>query len=166
MSEVTFNIGLAQIPENRLWKILCFPVRKLAGTSPIQDDVQSLKVHVSVMTDILQAIVADLSGGWSPEKRERVQRAIANFTIVNSGLSSIKPRSNPFTAEEVQRLQYYTQKAQRGESFLPDEATDYRQLSERAAREYPQQQWVAELLKIALFIFALYALTQILKSKS
>lgn len=117
------------------------------------------------MTDVFYIILADLMDKWPSDKRERVLRSTANFTIVNSGLSGIKPQQNPFTADEVGRLRWYTEKAQRGEPFLADEAHDFRELAERAAREYPGQQWVAELIKIGLFIFAVYAIGKLLESK-
>lgn len=34
-----------------------------------------------------------------------------------------------------------------------------------AAHEYASQDWVSELLKVGLFIFALYGLSQLFKSK-
>ena len=95
---------------------------------------------------------------WSDEKRERVLRQMANFTLVNKGLDSIEPKGNPFTLDELNELKEYTAMAQSGKRFEPYEAQEYRDLTERASREYPGQDWVVELLKIGLIIFAIYAI--------
>jgi len=79
------------------------------------------------LTDIFYIILADLMQGWNPDKREKVLRATTNFKIVQEGLGNVKPKGNPFTTEEINRLQYYTDKARQG-----------------------LQEWVAELIKIAL----------------
>ena len=166
MSEITLNLGPISIPENRIWKAICWIPRKLAGTQMLCDQLKGVTNHVSAMTDILHIVIADLTAKWPQEKRERVQRHIANFRILKGALDELQPEGNPFTAEEVRKLQYYTQKAQLGETFQVEEAEDYRQLSERAALEYPGQDWVKELLKVAIFIFALYVLSKVLNPES
>lgn len=163
MSKVTVSLGPFQVSAVTLRNIICSPFRQLAGTPRLSRKVDDLRVHVSAMTDILHIVVAGLADSWSPEQRERVQRAIARFTVVNTGLSNIKLQQNPFTASEVQRLHVYTRQAEQGESFLADEARDFKELSERVAHEYADQDWVAELLKVAFFIFAIYALSELLK---
>ncbi|MBA7715387.1 hypothetical protein ES703_124429 [subsurface metagenome] len=162
---ISVRLGPFQAPVSTLGSIICWPFRQLAGTPSLNRKIDELRVHISAMTDIFHIVVADLMGTWSPEKRERVQRAIANFTIVDSGLRTIKPLQNPFTPDELERLQIYNQRAQSGEFFSPEEAYDFRQLSERAAHEYASQDWVSELLKVGLFIFALYGLSQLFKGK-
>ena len=102
----------------------------------------------------------------STGKIERVNRLLTNFTIINEGLGSIKPEGNPFTREEIERLRYYSHQAERGEAFSIEEAQEFKQLSERAVSEYPNQSWVGELLKVALFMFALYALAKVLNPES
>ena len=164
MSEITINAGILSIPEGRLWRLVCWLPRKLAGTPRIESRLENLHSHLGAMTDIIHVMVAELSGTWAADKRERVQRMIGNFTVVNKGLGEVIARGNPFTQDELSRLQFYTQRAQMGQVFTPEDAQDFRQLSERASVEYPGQDWVRELLKIAWFIFALYAIGQILKS--
>jgi len=61
------------------------------------------------------------------------------------------------TAAELERLRDYVDRVRNGETFTPEEATDLRDLSDRVAREYPDQEWVAELLKLALFVYAIDA---------
>lgn len=163
--EITFNVGIAHIPENRVWKFVCWIPKKLAGTESLDSKVSNLIQHVGALTDVFHVILADVSGSWESEKRERVQRKIADFTIVDKGLATIKAKGNPFTEDELRRLRSYTQQAKEGRAFTREQALEYRQLSERASREYAGQDWVTELLKIALFIFALYAIGQLLKSK-
>ena len=61
------------------------------------------------------------------------------------------------TEVELDRLRDYMDRVQRGGTCTPEEATDLRDLSDRVAREYPDQEWVAELLKLALFVYAIDA---------
>ena len=70
-------------------------------------------------------------------------------------------RIGPISPSELGRLQLYNQRVQRGQPFSSEEATDFKQLSELVAREYADQDWVAELLKVAFVIFAIYALGQL-----
>lgn len=162
---ISVRLGPFQASVSTLGSIICWPFRQLAGTPALSRKIDELRLHISAMTNIFHIVVADLMGTWSPEKRERVQRSIANFTIVDNGLRSIKPKQNPFTPDELRRLQIYNQRAQGGGFFSTEEAWDFRQLSERAAHEYASQDWATELLKAGLFIFALYALSQLSKSK-
>jgi len=165
MSEISVNLGVVQIPENRIWKILCWLPKKLIGIQGLDHKLDSIMQHVGSVTDILHIIVADVSERWDTEKRERVQRIIANFRLVSSGLATVKVKGNPFTVEELGKLRSYTQQAEDGRIFTPEQAIEYKQLSERASREYAGQDWASELLKAALFIFALYALGQILRAR-
>lgn len=164
MSELSVGVGPITFPESRLKKWICSPIKKMAGTSELTHRTENLETHTRALTDIFYIILADLMQSWSSDKREKVLRATTNFKIVQEGLGNVKPKGNPFTVEEINRLQFYTDKARQGQVFLPEEAQDYKQLSERAAREYPGQQWVAELMKVALFIFALYAIGKLLES--
>lgn len=164
MSEINITMGPVQVPGSKLKKWICSIFERLAGTSALIRRTDSLEVHIRALTEIFYVILADLMGNWSSEKREQVLRATANFKVVQDGLSTIKPQGNPFTADELNRLQYYTDRARQGQPFQPEEAQDYRQLSERAAREYPGQQWVAELMKVTLFIFAIYVIGKLLET--
>jgi|GEM_PF-4923363 len=171
MSEVSVTVGVLSIPESRIKKIICWLPKKLVDTrglenrvANVESSVSNIEKHIGAMSDILNILVADISDKWDTNKRERVQRMMWNFGSVNTGLASVVARGNPFTQQELDVLRSYTQQAQRGEIFTPQQATEFRNLSERAVREYPNQDWVGELLKIALFIFALYAISQILKS--
>jgi len=164
MSEINVTVGPVQVPESKLRKWICSPVRAMAGISELTHRTENLETHTRALTDIFYIILADLMQNWSSEKCERVLRATANFNLVKDGLSKVKPQGNPFTTEELNRLQYYTDQARQGQPFQPEEAQDYKQLSERAAREYPGQQWVAELMKVALFIFALYVIGKLLET--
>ncbi|HUX48628.1 MAG TPA: hypothetical protein VMV76_05635 [Dehalococcoidia bacterium] len=164
MSEISVNVGVLSIPENRIWSIICWLPRKLSGTNLLIRDVHNLTQHVSAMTEVFHMIIADVTGDWSANKRERVQKMIAKFTLVCEGLDTVVPKENPFNQEELDTLRTYTLQAQQGQIFTPEQATQFRELSERASREYPNQDWVKELLKIALFVFAVYAFVQLLKS--
>jgi len=172
MISVRFGPLQLQITASKLGRIISWPFRQLAGTPALSREVHEVnqkidlaRVHISAMTEIFYVVVADLMDKWPPEKREKALRAIANFTIVDRGLDSIKLQGNPFTPDEIQRLRLYTQWAQEGSFFTPEDALDYRQLSERAAREYGDRDWVTELLKIGVFIFAIYGLSQLFKKK-
>ncbi len=170
MSEVSVSVAGVTIPETRLKKWVCGVQKKLAGTGRIESSIDGInsnfshiEKHIGAMTEIVNVLVADISHTWTPEKRERVQKMMWNFAIVNTGLSSVVAKGNPFTQLELDTLKAYTVQAQQGSVFTPQQATEFRNLSERASREYPNQDWVGELLKISLFIFAVYAISQILR---
>lgn len=163
MSEISVNVGPISVPEGRIWKLITWLPRKLAGTSMLIEKSENLTLHVSVMTDVLHIIVADLSGNWDAARRERVQRKMAEFTLIKKGLDSVVAKGNPFTQQELDTLRAYTLQAQQGLSFTQRQAEEFRMLSERASREYPNQDWVKELLKVALFIFAVYAIAKFLE---
>jgi len=162
MSEITVNLGVVSIPENRIWRIICCIPRRLTGTQKIEFKIDNLLQHVRAMTDIVHILVADISGEWTAEKRERVQKMMGDFTIVNKGLESVNVKGNPFTQQELDTLRSYTRQAQDGRTFTLQQAVEFRQLSERASVDFVGQEWVTELLKIALFVFALYAISRIL----
>jgi len=169
-NEMTLNLGVLSVPENRIRRIVCWLPKWLAGTRQIESGMKLfgsnfniIETRIGAMSDVLNIIVADISAEWTSEKRERVQKAMWNFGLVTKGLSAVIAKENPFTQQELDTLRAYTQQAQQGEVFTPQQATEFRNLSERASREYSDQDWVGELLKIALFIFAVYAVSQILK---
>lgn len=163
MSETNVNIGPFQTSARTLWRMLCYPVRQVAGTPGLDKKVCFLQSHLAAVTDVLYSVMAEVIQQWPSEKRERVLRSLANFEKIDEGLESIKPSGNPFTEAEAERLRLYSKQAQEGEWFSPSDAADFRALSERAATEYASQDWVNDLLKVALFTFALYALYQVLK---
>lgn len=166
MNEAYVNIGPASIPGSWIGRAICWLPKKLAGTYTLNSRVTGIEQHLWATTELLQLVVAHCIAEWGEEKRERALRLIANFPMVQGGLSKLRPKGNPFNEKEIAKLRQYTSKAQAGERFSPEEARDYRDLSESAAREYAGQDWVTELLKIALFIFALYALAKLFESKS
>lgn len=163
MSELAFNVGIVSVSERRIWSIICWLPRAFSGTNLLRRDITSLTQHVSAMTDVFHIMLADVSGNWDSGKRERVQRIVAKFTLITKGLDTVTTKGNPFTQQEVDILRSYTQQAQQGSVFTAQQATQFRELSERASREYPNQDWVGELLKVALFIFAVYAISQLLR---
>lgn len=115
------------------------------------------------MTEIMYLIIAEHMGTWSPQQREQVLRAIARFTLVNPGLDNINPKGNPITAEEHKRLKEYVRRAETNQPFSPDEATDFRQLTEQVVREHPNKEWVVDLLKISMLIYAFYVVGELFK---
>lgn len=171
MSEMSVNVGVISIPESRLKAFICCLPRWLAGTKKVEaridavnSSVSNTERHIGAMMEIVNVLVADISDKWTPEKRERVQKMMWSFGVVNTGLNAVIAKGNPFTQRELDTLKAYTKQAQQGSTFTPEQATEFRNLSERVSREYPNQEWVTELLKIALFIFAVYAIAQLLKS--
>lgn len=164
MSEMSVTVGgILTIPESKIWKVFCWLPRKMSGTNILLHEMSGITQHVSAMTEVFHMMLADISGNWSADKRERVQKIVASFTLVNKGLGALIPKGNPVTQQELDTLKAYTTKAQQGGTFTPQQATEFRDLSERISREYPNQDWVKELLKIALFIFAVYAIAQLFK---
>ena len=135
------------------------------GIPGIERRLDRLEQHVGAMTEILQILVADVSGHWSPDQRERVQRQIANFTLVDQGLARLRPSGNPLSAGEISSLRELVRRAEQGGTFTPAEGWEFRRLSDLATQERPGEEWVKDLLKLALFIFGLYVLSEILKPR-
>ena len=160
------TVGPLQVPLRWVGRILSAPLRYGAGTAHLDKRLANIEHHVSAMTDILHLLVADASAHWTSDQRERVQRQIANFTLVSEGVQNLRPTGNPFTVDDIARLRAYTESARRGESFTVEQARDFRDLSERVARERPEEAWVSDLLKLALFIFGLYVLAEALKQRA
>ncbi len=163
--EIQIKVGPVQIPWGQIWKFLCCLPRKIVGTYSLDKDLKSIRVHIAAMSGVLDIAMSAVIEKLTPTQRERVLNLVANYTIVRKGLDNIVPKGNPFTAEEIQRLRSYTQQAQSGRMFSPQEATEFRQLSERAAHDYPNQDWVTDLLKIALLVFAMYAIAKLFESQ-
>lgn len=161
-AEASVTVGIVNIPESRIWKFLCWIPRKLVGTYSLDTDLKNIRVHIAAMSGVLDIAMSAIMEKLTPNQKERVLNLVANYTIVRKGIDTLIPKSNPFTEQEIQRLRNYTQQAQQGSTFTPEQATEFRQLSERAARDYPNQDWVTDLLKIALLIFAMYAIGRLL----
>lgn len=142
---------------------ICWLSRKTAGTPSIERNLQDLRTHTSAMTSVLHLCVADLMAKWPLAQRKEVLEAIAKFSVIDEGLGKVE--RNPLTIDEVQRLRKYTNQARAGQLFTVSDAKDFRLLAERASQEYAGQEWVAELLKVALLIFAIYVVAQILRPR-
>ena len=89
-------------------------------------------------------------------------REVANFTLVSRGLAQV---GNPLTQEERSKLQAYVNQLDSSAHLTPEEARDFRRLAEEEARAHPKDDWARDLLKLAFFAFAIYALAQVLKPK-
>ncbi|MDI6815197.1 MAG: hypothetical protein QMC90_03875 [Dehalococcoidales bacterium] len=118
---------------------------------------------VSAIKDLLNFVIAHLIAEWPLKVRMEILQRIANLSAVDKGIKGITLGQNPVSPSELGRLKLYNQRVQTGQTFSPEEATEFKQLSEQVAREYADQDWVGELLKVAFVIFAIYALGQLLR---
>lgn len=141
-------------------------LRSAQGVSALDQRLARVETRMEAVIGALQIIIANASGSWTPDHRLLVQQQIANFGALNAGLGTVKPSGNPVSREELDRLRRYVQSAERGETFTPDQATDLRDLADRVARDYAGQDWAADLVKLALIIFALYFVAEMLKPKT
>jgi hypothetical protein len=120
--------------------------------------------QLSALKDLLSFIIADRIAEWPLQVRLAIIPRMVNLGTITEGIRNIVSRQNPLSPSELQRLELYTQRAQIGQPFSPEEAIDFRQLSERVAQEHTDQAWVSELLKLALIIAAIYALCQLFRT--
>jgi hypothetical protein len=150
-----------RVPRAALWAI-----RGVLGVSLIDERLARVEMRVDAVIGALQIVIAHASGQWLPEQRGEVQKHIANFGAVAAGLGTVKPTGNPVTQQELDQLKAYVQRAQQGGPFTASEARDFSALADRVARDYAGQDWVSDLIKLALFIFALYAIAELLKPKT
>jgi len=159
------SVGPFQVPIRWIRKAITALLRHPMGIPGIERRPDRLEQHLGAMTEILQILVADVSGHWSPDHQERVQRQIANFTLVDQGLARQRPRGNPLSAGEISSLRELVRRAEQGGTFTPAEGWEFRRLSELVSRERPGEEWVKDLLKLALFIFGVYVLSETLKPR-
>ncbi len=159
----TVNLPFLSVPLKTIAKGARWPFRQLAGTPGVERRVVGLEGHVAALTEVVQIMFAQASAEWRPELRLEVQRHIASFTI-EPGLSGLRPSGNPVTSSEIERLKEYVSRAQAGGTFTAEEATDLKDLSERAAAESKGQVWGKDLLALGIFIFSVYALSRIFSS--
>jgi hypothetical protein len=120
--------------------------------------------QLSALKDLLSLIIADRIAEWPLQVRLAIIPRMVNLGTITEGIRNIVSRQNPLSPSELQRLELYTQRAQIGQPFSPEEAIDFRQLSERVAQEHTDQAWVSELLKLALIIASIYALGQLFRT--
>lgn len=160
---MAINIGPLQFTLRALGRFLTAPAKYAVGTPSIERRLDRLEQHIAAMTNILHFLVASLSANWSDEQRERVQHEIANFTLVNQGSARLRPSGNPVSAADINRLREYVRRAEAGGTFSPEEAKDLRDLAETISMDSPRDEWVTELLKLALFIFGVYVHSEIFK---
>ena len=163
MAEIT--IGPFTIPIRWLRWAVVEPLRAWAGTRGLKSDIGILQRHVAAMTEILHIVVAQISGGWTAEQRERVQRAMTNFSNIGQGLGHLRTKGNPLTREEISTLKDLTARLEQGGALSPEEAASFRRLADVVAREYPDEDWVVDLLKLAMFAFSVYTVSQVFKEK-
>ena len=159
---VKVSIGPFQTSARMILRGLTLPFRYLAWTPSLEHRLDRLERQVQALTEVMIMILAHLSGEWTDEQRERVLRHVANFNMVSRGVAE---STNPLSQEERARLQQYVHKLEAREGLMPGEAADFRYLAEKEADAHPKDDWAADLLKLGLVAFALYALSEIFKPK-
>jgi len=80
------------------------------------------------------------------------QLALPNLTLA---LTLARKNNNPLTPEEANKLQFFIDKANRGNSFLLSEINEYQQLVDKARREQSGEINPWPLIALAAFLLGL-----------
>lgn len=165
MSETAITVRSVQFALRTGVGWLRWPLRQAAGIVALERDVKSIQIHLKAVTDVLTIMVSSQIQNLEPEQRERILGLVANYRLIGEGLGSIVPKGNPLSKTELEELRWFANKAEQRQSFTPEEAHRFKELAEKTAKDHPSEDWAGELLKLGLFIFALYALAKPLSTE-
>ena len=164
------NLPFVQFPLRWVKWLVVEPLRYWAGTPQLggqfrelRGEVRHLNLRVDKIVDLLHIIVAQLSGEWAPEQRERAQRMMGGLTSGGASVSGIHATPNPLTEEDVRNIHSFHQRFIDLDTFTPDEAVEFKRLAEIVLEEYPELDVTKDLLGMAWFAYAVYALAEQLK---
>ena len=167
------NLPFVQFPLRWVKWLLVEPVRYWAGTTQLRGEFRELRgearhlnLRVDKIVDLLHMIVAQLSGDWAPDQRERAQRMMGSLANGGVSASGIRPTSNPLTEEDVRNIHNFHQRFIDLDTFTPDEAIEFKRLAEIVLEEYPELEVSKDLLGMAWFAYAVYALAEQLKGNA
>ena len=156
MAQGSLNLPFISIPLAWVKLLAVAPVRYWAGTHGLAKSMANMERHVLAMTEVLHIMAADMSGGWNADQRERVQRVMTGFTLVEQGLQGFGPRGNPITDADISKLREFNKMIHQGQVLTPEEATEHKRLAEVLVKEHPEKERGTQLLASALMAFMLF----------
>ena len=151
--------------------ILSAPIRYAAGTQAIErrldesnERLARIEQRIDALVGVMQIILAKLTPEWTDDERKDVFQYMGAGPV-GAGVRRLRSGGNPLTQDEIDRLGDLAERAETGERLTSEEATQLRDLAQIVAKEHPGEQWVTDLLKLALVAFAVYALSEIFKKR-
>lgn len=127
----------------------------------IKSQQAAFSVYIEAFTSLIAAIQKD-----NPSISNDLINLQSKLTSdsINKTLQAIAGGTgNPISAEEARMLQSYVEKAQKNESFTPDEAQEFYKISQRVSEDRTDDEGAWGILLLAGTILALYYLSK--KSK-
>jgi len=124
--------------------------------------IKSQQAAFSVYVEAFASLMSVLSKYDAIKKEDLIDILSKTSTdSINKTLQSIKGGTgNPISAEEARRLQKYVDRARANDTFTPDEARDFYDLSQRVSQDRSDDKGAWGILLLAAFIFALYFLSR------
>ena len=168
----TVNAPFLSVPVRTIGAILSAPILYAAGTQAIErrldesnERLARIEQRIDALVGVMQIILAKLTPEWTDDERKDVFQYMGTAGPVRAEVRRLRSGGNPLTQDEIDRLGDLAERAETGERLTSEEATQLRDLADIVAKEYPGEQWVTDLLKLALVAFAVYALSEIFKKR-
>jgi hypothetical protein len=125
----------------------------------LRADYDALLASVAQMNEFMGKMIMMLQKRGSLTDDE-ITILIQHYTQLaapnlNAALAQARKKNNPLTPDEANRLQYYINKANEGQSFLYDEIDDYSQLVEKAKQELSKESNPWPLIALGAFLIGL-----------
>jgi len=135
--------------------------------SKLRNEHDNLLASVAQMNEFLGKIIMMLHkrGSLTEEElaeliKHYTQLALPNLTLA---VTLARKNRNPLTPEEANRLQYFIDKANRGDSFSIFEINEYQQVVEKARREQGEGTNPWPLIALGAFLLGLFLASQMKK---
>lgn len=135
--------------------------------SKLRNEHDNLLASVAQMNEFLGKIIMMLHkrGSLTDEElaeliKHYTQLALPNLTLA---VTSARKNRNPLTLEEANRLQYFIDKANRGDSFSILEINEYQQVVDKAKREQGEGSNPWPLIALGAFLLGLFLASQMKK---
>lgn len=116
---------------------------------------------LSAILNIQETVVTILAKANLIKAEEQIELyknlASAHVGSIARAVDSIRRAGNPFSPEEVQRLEHYTDKLIRGQRFTSDEVMDFHALAHKLKKERPEQEGTWYLVALAAFLLGMHA---------
>lgn len=135
--------------------------------SKLRNEYDNLLASVAQINEFLGKIMMMLHKRGSLTEEELAemikyytQLALPNLTLA---LTLARKNRNPLTPEEANRLQYFINKANRGDSFSISEINEYQQVVDKARREQREEINPWPLIALGAFLLGLFLASQMKK---
>ncbi len=115
---------------------------------------------IQALAKVQEIIIAVLSraGLIKKEEYEEIHKSMANAhaSSINATIGSLKIRKNPFSKEEIERLEGYRDMLIQGKEFTSEEARNFHELTQKLKEERPNDEGTWVLVALGASLLGLY----------